>query len=210
MRLKSEPSWSVVVTSFFLQQFPSKVSRDLNLHRGKHFRTLRGQCHANQTNSNPVANEGSTRRHPGSRNSTDGGWCIGAFGAIPKEVSDLHWHCPHARCVVTRLEPYLFQIFLLRRSRLLLRLTKQLPFDSSGHQRAACFVFELGSGKNSLWRTLQPTFAVRREEVTTNVMVRDMDLAFSRRARYASSGSGGERSLSFRACPVGCGHNSGQ
>ena len=89
--------------------------------------------------------------------------------------------CP--TCPLTRIDPALFRVLLLRRLRLPLPLSVRScrcgrPLDSRGHHRAACArAGVLGR------RGFAPESAAARicreggARVTTNVMVRDMDLA---------------------------------
>ena len=72
--------------------------------------------------------------------------------------------CP--LCRVTRLEPHVFRVLLLRRLRLPLPLSGRscrcgLPLDSSGHHRAACARAGVLGGGGSLWRMSQQGSAAR-------------------------------------------------
>ena len=87
--------------------------------------------------------------------------------------------CP--LCRVTRLEPHLFRVLLLRRLRLPFSLSGRscrcgLPLDSSGHHRAACARAGILGRRGFALESVR----ICREaggRVTTNVMVRDLDLA---------------------------------
>ena len=89
--------------------------------------------------------------------------------------------CP--TCRVTRLEPHLFRVLLLRRLRLPLSLTLRncrcgLPLDVCGHHRAACArAGVLGRRGYALESAAARICREAGGRVTTNVMVRDLDLA---------------------------------
>ena len=85
--------------------------------------------------------------------------------------------CPTG--IETRIDPHLFRTVFLRRLRLPLSMSKRIgrcgrPLDSRGHHRAAC------ARAGVLGRR---GFAVESREggarVTTNVLVKDMDVAAS-------------------------------
>ena len=88
--------------------------------------------------------------------------------------------CP--LCRITRLEPFLFRVLLLRRLRLPLPLTGRncrcgQPLDSSGHHRAACArAGVLGRRGFAVESVAARICREAGGRVTTNVMVRDMDL----------------------------------
>ena len=88
--------------------------------------------------------------------------------------------CP--LCRVTRLEPFLFRVLLLRRLRLPLPLTGRncrcgQPLDSSGHHRAACArAGVLGRRGFAVESVAARICREAGGRVTTNVLVRDMDL----------------------------------
>ena len=85
--------------------------------------------------------------------------------------------CP--TCLVTRLEPRVFRILLLRRLRLLLPFTVRscrcgLPLNSCGHHRAACA--QAGVLGRRGWALESVAARICREaggRVTTNVLLRD-------------------------------------
>ena len=89
--------------------------------------------------------------------------------------------CP--TCRITRIEPQLFRIVLLRRLNLPLPLSARfcrcgLPLDLRGHHRAACARAGILGRREYAFETV--TARICREaggRVTTNVMVRDLDLA---------------------------------
>ena len=75
--------------------------------------------------------------------------------------------CP--TCLVTRFEPHLFRILLLRRLRLPLPFTVRscrcgLPLDSCGHHRAACAQAGCLADVGGPWRVWQPG-SVEKPEV---------------------------------------------
>ena len=88
--------------------------------------------------------------------------------------------CP--TCLVTRLEPHVFRILLLRRLRLPLPFTVRscrcgLPLDSCGHHRAACA--QAGVLGRRGWALESVAARICREaggRVTTNVLLRDLDV----------------------------------
>ena len=88
--------------------------------------------------------------------------------------------CP--TCRVTRLEPHLSRALLLRRLRLPLSLSLRncrcgLPLDACGHHRAACA--QAGVLGRRGYALESAAVRICREaggRVTTNVMVRDLDL----------------------------------
>ena len=88
--------------------------------------------------------------------------------------------CP--LCRVTRLEPCLFRVLLLRRLRLPLPLTGRncrcgFPLDSCGLHRAACArAGVLGRRGFAVESVAARICREAGGRVTTNVMVRDMDL----------------------------------
>ena len=88
--------------------------------------------------------------------------------------------CP--TCRVTRLEPHLFRVLLLRRL-LPLSLTLRncrcgLPLDACGHHRAACArAGVLGRRGYALENAAARICREAGGRVTTKVMVRDLDLA---------------------------------
>ena len=89
--------------------------------------------------------------------------------------------CP--TCPLTRIDPALFRVLLLRRLRLPLPLSARFcrcgrPLDSRGHHRAACA--RAGVLGRRGFAVESAAARICREggaRVTTNVMVRDMDLA---------------------------------
>ena len=89
--------------------------------------------------------------------------------------------CP--LCRVTSIEPQLFRVLLLRRLHLPLPLTARhcrcgLPLDSRGHHRAACArVGILGRRGYPLENVVVRICREAGRRVTTNVLVRDLDLA---------------------------------
>ena len=88
-----------------------------------------------------------------------------------------------ATCRMTRLEAQLFRVTLLQRLQLPLPFTERscrcgLPLDSLGHHRAACA--RAGVLGKRRWALESVAARICREEggrVTTNVLVRDLDLA---------------------------------
>ena len=86
-------------------------------------------------------------------------------------------------CFFFRIDPALFRVLLLRRLRLPLRLSVRScwcgrPFDSRGHRRAACA--RAGVLGRRCFAVESAAARICREggaRVTTNSMVRDMDLA---------------------------------
>ena len=130
----------------------------------------------------------STRQLPGwrfssgTRTSPTGWTTCRRHWSVPREVSVLALStCP--LCRVTRLEPHLFRVRLLRRLRLPLTLSGRscrcgLPLDSSGHHRAACARAGLLGRRGFALESVAARIC--REaggRVTTNVMFRDLDLA---------------------------------
>ena len=89
--------------------------------------------------------------------------------------------CP--LCRVTSIEPQLFRVLVLRRLHLPLPLTARhcrcgLPLDSRGHHRAACArVGVLGRRGYPLENVVARICREAGGRVTTNVLVRDLDLA---------------------------------
>ena len=70
--------------------------------------------------------------------------------------------CP--TCRITRIDPQLFRVILLRRLRLPLPLTVRscrcgLPLDACGHHCAACARAGVLGGRGTLWTRAQPTQA---------------------------------------------------
>ena len=88
--------------------------------------------------------------------------------------------CPTSR--LTKIPPQLFRVVLLRRLGLPLPLTARScrcgrPLDSCGHHRAACARASVLAGRG--WALKSAVARVCREaggRVTTNVMIRDLDL----------------------------------
>ena len=86
-------------------------------------------------------------------------------------------------CFLFRIDPAMFRVLLLRRLRLPLRLSVRScwcgrPFDSRGHHRAACA--RAGVLGRRGFAVESAAARICREggaRVTTNAMVRDMDLA---------------------------------
>ena len=84
---------------------------------------------------------------------------------------------------MTRLEPQLFRVLLIRHLRLPLHLTVRScgcgqPLDSCGHHRAACAQAGVLGRRGWAWESV--VARVCREaggRVTTNVMLRDLDMA---------------------------------
>ena len=89
--------------------------------------------------------------------------------------------CP--TCPLTRIDPALFRVLLLRRLRLPLPFSTRYcrcdrPLDSRGHHRAGCA--RRGFWEDVDMRLESAAARICREggaRVTTNVMIRDMDLA---------------------------------
>ena len=114
--------------------------------------------------------------------------------------------CPMYR--VTRLEPHLFRVLLLLRFRLPLSLTlRNCRCGFPLHHRAVCArAGVLGRRGYALESVAARICREAGGQVTTNVMVRDLDLAVPHAADARRVGSCGRWFATVRWGSTGCGH----
>ena len=115
--------------------------------------------------------------------------------------------CP--LCRVTRLEPHLFRVLLLRRLRPLpcRAQVAGVAFHSIGHHRAACARAGILGRRGFAWRVSRPGSAAAGSPPMSWSVIW---FGCAQHVRRETFGGGGGRPPSLRWCPVSCGHHHGQ
>ena len=118
-------------------------------------------------------------------------------------------------CRHSTFDPQVFRVLLRRRLRLPLPLSSRSCrcgrlLDPLGHHRAGCSeAVVLGKRGYRLEKAAEQVCREAGARVSSNVYVRDMDLARTQRAGQSQVGGGGRRPLSVERFPAGHRHDVG-